>query len=124
METIILFVVAFLFAFIGRFLIFLFYSSKKRKNKRKKNVDGVSIEMLYLLRKFKVQQKKINKKSFALLLSFLDALIISTTVLLVVMLTDNLILQLIIGFLVMMAMIFLVYELLGRILIWKGYDKE
>ncbi len=122
MEELILFTFAFLFCFIGRFSLYLF--SKRKKKKKNKNKNGIAVEMKYLSNKFNLDAKRIDNKAFAALLSFLDSLIIAGTLSLVVWITDNLILELLLGLTVLIALIYLVNEIVGRILVKRGYGKD
>lgn len=120
MEKLILFAFSLVFVFLGRLILYLI---SKRKKKKKGN-DGISIEIKYLCTKFKLDRSRIDKKSFAALISFLDALIISTTLIIVISITENFVLELLLGMFILLALIFVVYEIVGRILVKKGFDKN
>jgi len=122
MENLILFVVTFILCFLGRLTRYLL--SKRKKSKKKKNSNGIAVEMKYLMMKFGLKEKKIDKKSVALIISLLDGLIIATTLIIVVVITENIILQMIIGLIVVIGLIYITYEVFGRILKKRGYDKD
>lgn len=129
MEELVLFGFTFLFCFIGRLTLYLISKMPKKKKKAKKDGtviprNGISMEMRYLSLKFKISLKRIDKKSFACLISMLDALIISSTISIVVLATDNIILEMILGLILVFLFIYLIYGILGKILVWKGYDKD
>lgn len=111
-----LFVISFLVVGIGRSLLFLIANRSKKKK--------LSIEMKYLVSRFKISKRILEKKSFMFIISLLDATIISSTVLVTSLITDNLILELFISLIFVLLLIAIVYEVLGRILIKKGYGKN
>lgn len=98
---------------------------RKKKNRKKKKTDssGIAVEIKYLSQKFDIPHDKLDTKGFASVISLLDALIISGTLYLVVRVTDSITLELILGLVLVTAFIYLTYEILGRILIWKGMKK-
>lgn len=120
MEYLISFLVTFFVVFIGRFAFYLF---SKRKKKKSKKQNSISVEISYLIKKFNLNKKKIDKKFFALIFSAIDALIIGLTLLVVILITDKMVLQILLAFVVVIVLILAVYEIFGRILLWKGYDK-
>lgn len=115
METLILALIVFVLCFIVRLMIYVI--GKKRKKKR----GGIATDMLYLINKFKLDKKKIDRVGIAAIISILDALIISGTLSLVTIITDNITLELILGLVFVIVLIFIVYEIFGKILVKKGY---
>ena len=97
--------------------------SRLRK-KKKKNKTGIAVEMRYLMTKFKLSEKKVDRKSLAAIISFIDAVIISTTLIIVVSVTENMVLEMLLGLIIVIVLIYVSYEILGRILIRKGFDKD
>ena len=74
--------------------------------------------------KFKLKKEKIiNNKIFAVI-SCINALIISVVSIVIIIIKINIILQLLIGFILLLALIYSMYEILGRTLLKKGYDKN
>lgn len=120
MENMILFMFTFLFTFIGRLTFYLL--SKLRKKKKRKS--GLDVELKYLITKFKLSKSRVDRKSFAAIISFIDALIISSTLIISITITDNMVLELAIGLLIVIILIYILYEILGKILILKGFDKD
>jgi hypothetical protein len=118
MNNLILGCITFAVVFLFR-LLFYFIGNKKSKNK-----GGIWKEMQYLIVKFKLDEKKVNKKSIAAIISILDAFIISLTLCLVIIITDNVPLELILGLVFVIVLIYLVYEIFGRILVRKGYGRK
>ncbi len=124
MDELVMFLIIFVLVFIGRFLHFVISRKRKKKKKNTKKIDQYSIEITYISKKFKIQSNRLNKIWFGTLMSFVDGLIISLTVTTVCLITDNILLEMIIGLILMMVLIFLFYEIIGKILILKGFDKN
>ncbi|HBA37510.1 MAG TPA: hypothetical protein DCY94_02175 [Firmicutes bacterium] len=123
MEKLALFLFAFTFCFIGRLTLYLISKMPRRKKKKKETKNGIAIEIKYLSNKFDLPLKRIDTKAIASIISMLDALIIAGTLYLVVNITDSITLELCLGLIIVIALIYLTYEILGRILIWKGMKK-
>jgi hypothetical protein len=124
MELLFLFIFTFAFAFLGRLILYMVSKMNKKGKKKKKRNDGIAIEIKYLCTKFKLDEKKLDNKVFASIMSFIDALIISGTLTLVVMITDNLIFELFLGLIIVIVLIYVINEILGRILKRKGFEKN
>lgn len=121
MAEFILLIVFIILCFLGRFLLYLF--SKKKKHKKKKN-QNIPLEIKYLNKKFKISMDKIDKKSFMILISFIDSIIVSLTAVIVVKISNILILQLLLGLIMVLLLIYICYDIVGNILKKKGYDKD
>lgn len=122
MENVVLFIFSFVFIFLGRLTIYMI--SRLRKKKMKKDHSGISVELKYLITKFNISKEKIDKTSFAALISFLDAIIISMTLIITTIITDNMVLEFVLGLILVIGFIYVVYEILGKILIKKGFSKD
>ncbi len=120
MEKFVLFLFTFLFTFIGRLTLYLM----GKMGKKHKEKSGISVEIKYLISKFNLKKSKLDKKRYAAIISFLDAIIISATLIIVITITDNFFLEMILGLFIVIMFIYILYEILGRILIWKGFDKD
>ena len=118
MDNLILSAIVFVLCFIVRLLIYVLGKKKKGKKKRR---DGIAVDMQYLINRFKLDKKKVDKISIAAVISILDAIIIAGTLVATISITDNIALELIIGLIVVMALIIIIYEIFGRILVKKGY---
>ncbi len=116
MEYLIYF--AIIFGVIFTFYYFLFNRIKIKKGKY--NKIG---EINYLILKFKLDPQKINYKSTSLMVSILDALIIASTCVIIFLIPVALIWQMVIGFVLLFALIYSVYEIYGRSLVRKGWKK-
>lgn len=100
----------FSFAYILTFLLYLFVFNKKGKKKKEE-----SLEVMYMVNRFKLHKDKINMKRIKWILNFINPLIISVTFV-AVMMIDSFALGLMVGFVIMLALIYSVYEIIGRIL--------
>ena len=118
MDNIIMSLIVFALTFIARFSLFLV--TRKKKNKKK---YGLSMEVEYLIHRFKLNKKRLNTIGIASIISLLDALIISITIFVAVTITSNIMLEMLIGLVIVVCSIIVVNEILGRILLKKGYDK-
>lgn len=102
-----------LFFFILYIIIFIFnYLSNKRKiKKRKKDKIG---EMNYLISKFNLDNKKIDYKKEILYISLINSFIISLVGTFISCLNLPMFIQLAIGFILLLALIYSLYEIYGR----------
>lgn len=111
-EFIIVYLVMFLFNYV--FIV--------RKNK-KYNKNKVPIELLYLLKVYKLDIKSINYKRFVLLSDFINSLIVSLVYVIVFYTLDNLILQIAIGIVLLILLIVICYGILGNYYVRKEEKK-
>jgi len=98
--------------------------AKKKKQKKKETKIGTAVELKYLSLKFKIPLKKLEKKWINLTICSIDAFIIATTISLIANVTKIIPLQMIIGLITVFSLIYVIYEIFGKILILKGYDKD
>lgn len=105
------FVVLFLIVFIA------IYTHNLRKVKKKK-FDSIG-ELNYVIKKFKLDKNRINYKKEILYVSFMDSLIIASVGTFVTSLEIAIFLQLGLGFLLLLALIYSLYEIYGRHLVNK-----
>ena len=100
---------------ISFLIVYLFYlltvilQTKKYEKFKKSN------QVLYFVKKYKIDINKINMKKFTNLLALSNSLIISIAFC-ATFLVDNFILQLLIGLIVLIPLIFIFYKLLGNYL--------
>lgn len=115
-----------IFFFVLTLLIFLldyFVVFKKRlKSKKIKNTD--ILEISYLIGKFQLDSNKILYKPLSLYCALINGFIISFTVTVISNIKVHMIFQLLIGFVMLFGLIYSVYEIYGRILIKKGWQKR
>lgn len=121
-ENLGIFLITLSICMVGRFVIYLV---NKKRGKQKKSVrkELMPIEIKYLNKRFGLKMSKIYKNCFMLLVSFIDGLILSVTAMLVMLIPRFIYLQMLVGLGVLLGLIFVVYEVLGRILVRKG-DKK
>ena len=117
MDDLIMCLIIFVIVFLVRFGAY-YFSKKKKKSK------GIMMEMQYLINRFKLNKKLINTYRMAVILSLVDALIMALVLFLSVRITDNMIVQMLLGFILVIGFIILFNEIIGKILKKKGYDKN
>ena len=106
-----------LFFFILLFgIIFLFNYLTNRRKVKKKKLDSIG-EMNYLIAKFKLNKKEINYRHEIIYISLINSFIISSVGTFVTCLNIMMILQLVIGFVLLFALIYSLYEIYGRHLV-------
>lgn len=92
---------------------------KETTGKKKNKKDSELIEILYLSGKFNLEKNKLNTNGLLIGISFINAFIISLVAVVVLMLNIYILFQLLIGFILLIALIYSIYELLGRYLVKK-----
>ena len=105
------FVVLFLLVFVA------IYVHNLRKVKKKKQ-DSIG-ELNYVVKKFKLDKKRINYKKEIRVVALLDSLIIASVGTFVTSLEIAIFLQLGLGFILMLALIYALFEIYGRHLVNK-----
>lgn len=103
------------------FFIFLFINSRIKLKRKKYDKIG---DINYLVIKFRLDKKKINYKILTLINSAINAFIISFTCTVIGLIPIDLVWQLLIGFVILFIMIFLIYEIVGRICVKKGWQQN
>ncbi len=110
--------------FIIVYLItFLFYSlilNRKRKNYKE---GKKQMEIEYLVKKFNLDMRKTDYNTLKWATTFINPFIISVTFVAIISI-DSFVLSLILGFIIMMLLIYGIYEILGRILKKKEGNKN
>lgn len=116
--NLLIFLGGFLVIFIVTYVIyFKKLSSKKRKNK---NIT----EITYLVHKFNLDEKALPKKKMILWISMQNAFIISFVWVFISSLRIKIMWQLLIAFVMILALIYALYEIYGRHLVKKYKKKE
>ena len=105
--------------FVSIFIIdYLFikrrYLNKIRKNKKRKKDELTEIS--YLVGKFKLDKNQLPLNKILIIISLINAFIISLVAVVVLLLNTNIILELIVGFILLIALIYAIYEIYGRYL--------
>lgn len=113
--------VEYLIVFVVLFILHYFLFVKKNK---KYDKNKVPLELLYLVRLYNLNIKKINYKSFVWIYSLINTFIISTVYIIISYLLEKLILQIIIGIVLLILFIIICYGLLGRYYIKKEGKKN
>ena len=118
MDNIIYDVLFFLVVFLIVFVVNYLTSVKKIKKRKK-------LELVdYVVVRFKFSSKKIKARKMVLTISLINAFIISSVATCITMLDISFIWQFMIGFVLVFALIYSLYEIYGRYLVKKGYGKE
>ncbi len=105
-----------LLGFIISFLIvYLFYLFTVILQAKKYDKFKRSNQVMYFVNKYKININKINMKKFTNILGLTNSLIISIAFA-TTFLVDNLILQLLVGLIVLIPLIFVFYSLIGNYL--------
>jgi hypothetical protein len=125
---IIFFFVTFVVVFIVDFFFILF--PKIRKKSKSKDIKPQKIEKKkkeilefnYLSGKFKLNRKKLMKKSIMVWVAITNAFIISLVSTVITMIPVKFIFQILIGMVLLFLLIYALYEVFGRILVKKGYN--
>ena len=99
-------------------------SKGKKKTTTKKKSDVQIGEINYLIGKFKLDKKKLDYKSCILWISIINAFIISFVSTVISAIPTHIIWQLSVGFVLIFALIYSMYEIYGRILVKKGRKKD
>lgn len=116
MKNILLFSITFVVMSII-YLIFFYIIGLKKK----RILSSMQVEFLKV--RFNLKNKDLNPKKIGIIICILDPLIISLTGTIVTLPKWNYILELILGFVLLMIFIYSFYEILGRI-IKRKVDKK
>ena len=119
-EKIIINVIYFVVSYL---IIFLLYSLVINRKKKSYKDATKQMDILYLVNKFKLNNKKTKYNTLKWITNIINPLIISITFIIVTNI-KSFTLGIMIGFLVMMMLIYSIYEIIGRILKKKESDKN
>lgn len=108
---------------VSYLIIFLLYSLVINRKKKSYKDATKQMDILYLVNKFKLNTKKTKYNTLKWITNIINPLIISITFIIVTNI-KSFILGIMIGFLVMMMLIYSIYEIIGRILKKKEFDKN
>lgn len=108
MKELVLFVATFLIIFLIYYLFVI-----RRKKYLEKFMNGK--EVGYLKKVYKIKLKKEDYKKLALLIALTNSFIISVAVS-IVCFFNNILLQLLLGFVVVIGLILLCYHIIGKIM--------
>ena len=118
-------IITFIVIFIIDYFVILvpkchYLQGKKKKTKKK---EVTIMELQYLQNKFKLDLFKVDLDYVIKWFAFLNSFIIALTSTIIMLIPLNMILQLIIGFVLLIALIYALYELFGRHLVKKGWSR-
>ncbi len=109
MNELIMSVICFIATNVLVFLVLLIINNKKIKS----NKNNIS-ELNYLINKFKLNKNKMNLKKVVLMIDVINAFIIAFVATVIYIIPLKLFLQLSIGFVLLMILIYSIYEIYGR----------
>ncbi len=104
-------------------LIFIITYCMNLNNYKKRKYTSIG-ELNYLLKKFNLDRKKLPVRKMLLVFSLIDAFIMAFTASFITALPVNTVFQMLIGFVLLFALIYALYEIYGRHLVKKYKKKE
>ena len=107
LSALVEYLIVFLVIFIVTYFLFIRKNKKYDKNK-------VPIELLYLVKIYELDIKKIDYKKFVWIYSLINTFIMSSVYIIVIYLLESLILQIIVAIVLLIVFIIICYGLLGR----------
>lgn len=120
-----------LFVFIVVFLInFLwifkrgYENIKKQKSKKKNKKLEEFVGLSYLIPKFKLDINKMDLNYVFFMVSLIDAFIISFVFVVITIIPWDMEFSMLLGFVLLFGLIYALYEILGRVLVKKGWSKN
>lgn len=117
MENLFLFVISFAVLFLIYFFVFYLRGLKKHTIKD-------SMQVNFIIQRQHLKKKNINEKSIGIIICLIDPLIISTSGVVATSINLNYIWQILIGFALLMGLIYSLYEIVGRIIKRKCIKNE
>ena len=108
MNDYLLLLIYFVGSYILTFLVYMLYIKNVKKRE-------TLMEIEYLCKKFNLPKSKVNTKKIKWLFSIVNPLIISLTFIVVISI-NSIIIGILVGFAIMMALIYSIYEIIGRVL--------
>ncbi|MBR1749024.1 MAG: hypothetical protein IJ743_04420 [Bacilli bacterium] len=120
MENYLWHIFTFLLCFLIIFVLIYFIYLRQIKRKKKREI----IELVYLQNKFHLDSKKLNARKQILWISMMDAFIMSFVWTFMNFIPVDFGWQLMIAFVLVFALIYSMYEIYGRHLVKKGYQKK
>ncbi|MBR1679634.1 MAG: hypothetical protein IJ772_00720 [Bacilli bacterium] len=120
MENYLWHIFTFLLCFLIIFVLLYFIYLRQIKRKKKREI----IELVYLQNKFHLDSKKLNARKQILWISMIDAFIMSFVWTFMNFIPVDFGWQLMIAFVLVFALIYSMYEIYGRHLVKKGYQKK
>lgn len=109
MDNLFIFLVSFVGMFLIYFIMFYLYGLKKKKIKN-------SMQVEFILIRSGLKKKEVSEKSIGIIICLIDPLIISVSGTIATSLNLNYIWQILIGFAMLIGLIFGFYEIIAKIL--------
>lgn len=116
MHEVVLFILTFLLVFV-LYQLFIIRRAKSKKKKRE------PFEVTYLVTKYKLDLKKVNYKNLLRVISLVSSFDIALIVT-IILLCNNFILEIVIGFISMLVIILVSYHLVYLVYKKKGMIKN
>ena len=120
-----------LFVFIVVFLINSLWifkrgyeNIKKQKSKKKNKKLEEFVGLSYLIPKFKLDINKMDLNYVFFMVSLIDAFIISFVFVVITIIPWDMGFSMLLGFVLLFGLIYALYEILGRVLVKKGWSKN
>ena len=105
------------------FIIYKLRYKRLKKKKLSKTELKDYIGFSYLIPRFKLDINKIKENRMFFSLSIINAFIVSITFMIIYIIPWNVGFKLMIGFVLLFALIYSLYEIYGRHLVKKGWEK-
>lgn len=127
LETIIFFSILFIIICLINYFFILKKKYNKifsqgKNNKKSKKID--IMELSYLIMRFNLDIKKMDILYCLKWITILDAFIIAFTSTIIILIPWKIMGQLLVGFVLIFGLIFSLYEIMGRYLVKKGWQKQ
>lgn len=103
-------------------IVYLLYELLLVRRKNKINNIYKSAEVLILNKILHVDTNKINAKNLTRIIAFINAFIISVTIEIILVVTSKIILQMLLGFVILLVLICIIYPI-SAFFLRKKYDK-
>lgn len=113
--------IEYLLVFLLIFIVHYFMSVRKNK---KYNKNKIPLELLYLVKIYNLDIKKINYRVFIWISSLINTFIIAIVYIIISYLLEKLIFQIIVGIVLLILFIIICYGLLGRYYMRKEGKKK
>lgn len=117
--------ITFILTFIVDYFVILLPKYKvmagKKTKIRKKEVN--MMELQYLQARFQLDLFKVDLEYAIKWFAFINSFIIAFTSSVIILLPWNMIFQLMLGFVILLGLIYALYELLGRLFVKKGWKR-
>jgi len=111
-REVILNIISFVLSYLVFMLIYIFIINRKRKDYKE---GKKQIEINYIIKKFKLDMRKVKYNNLKWAITILNPLIMSVTFLIVINIKSFTV-GIILGFIMMLLLVYSSYEILGRIL--------